>query len=108
MSRVQGRRESRVLRSEYPRTEWARLKRAAGACEIRDWNWQLADWDSAALVRGEDRYGNFEHEPEPVQDMDPVAVAFHRKAEEMQRQVYFKDTEWQNERVSAEGVESPY
>ena len=68
----------------------------------------LADWDSAALVRGEDRYGNFEHEPEPAQDLDPVAVAFHRKAEEMQRQVYYKDTEWQDDRVSAEGVESPY
>ena len=68
----------------------------------------LADWDSAALVRGEDRYGNFEHEPEPTQDLDPLAVAFHRKAEEMQRQVYFKDTEWQDDRVSAEGVESPY
>lgn len=68
----------------------------------------LADWDSAALVRGEDRYGHFEHEPEPTCDMDPVAVAFHRKAEEMQRQVYFKDTEWQDSRVSVQGVESPY
>ena len=68
----------------------------------------LSDWDSAALVRGEDPYGHFEHEPEPVQDLDPVAVAFHRKAEEMQRQVYFKNTEWQESRVSPEGVESPY
>ena len=32
----------------------------------------LADWDSAALVRGEDRYGRFEHEPEPARDFDPV------------------------------------
>ena len=68
----------------------------------------LADWDSAALVRGEDGYGHFEHEPEPTCDMDPVAVAFHRKAEEMQRQVYFKDTEWQDSRVSVQGVDSPY
>jgi hypothetical protein len=68
----------------------------------------LADWDSAALVRGKDIYGNFEHEPVPQADLDPVAVAFHKKAEEMQRQVYFKGTEWQTKRVSDEGVEAPY
>lgn len=68
----------------------------------------LADWDSAALVRGEDCYGHFEHEPVPTRDLDPVAVAFHQKAEEMQRQVYFKGTEWQENRVSDAGVESPY
>ena len=68
----------------------------------------LADWDSAALVRGEDRYGHFEHEPVPTRDLDPVAVAFHQKAEEMQRQVYFKGKEWQENRVSDAGVESPY
>ena len=68
----------------------------------------LASWDSAALVRGVDNYGNFEHEPIPQCDLDPVAVAFHQKAEEMQRQVYFKGTEWQNKRISEEGVEAPY
>ena len=60
----------------------------------------LADWDSAALVRGEDRYGHFEPEPEPARDLDPVAVAFHRKAEERQRQIYFRGTAWQDTRVS--------
>ena len=35
----------------------------------------LADWDSAALVRGEDTYGHFEHEPVPQIDLDPVADA---------------------------------
>ena len=68
----------------------------------------LADWDSAALVRGEDAYGHFEHEPGPQIDLDPVAVAFHQKAEEMQRQVYYKGTEWQEKRVTDDGVEAPY
>lgn len=68
----------------------------------------LADWDSAALVRGADKYGHFEHEPVPQCDNDPIAVAFHKKAEEMQRQVYFKGTEWQASRVSKDGVEAPY
>ena len=64
--------------------------------------------DSAALVRGEDRYGHFEHEPVPARDLDPVAVAFHRKAEEQQRQIYFRGTAWQDTRVSHEGVTAPY
>lgn len=68
----------------------------------------LADWDSAALVRGEDKYGHFEHEPVPARDLDPVAVAFHAKAEEEQRKIYFKDTEWQEKRVTEDGVVSPY
>ena len=51
-----------------------------------------ADWDSAALVRGEDRFGHFEHEPEPACDFDPVAVAFHRRAEEQQRLILYKGT----------------
>lgn len=40
---------------------------------------QLAEWDSAALVRGEDRYGHFVHEPSPGRDFDPTCVAFHEK-----------------------------
>ncbi len=40
---------------------------------------QLAEWDSAALVRGEDRYGHFVHEPRPGRDFDPTCVAFHEK-----------------------------
>ena len=68
----------------------------------------LSDWDSAALVRGRDIFGHFEQEPVPACDMDPVAVAFHRMAEERQRQVYFKGTEWQEGRVSEQGLEAPY
>jgi non-haem Fe2+, alpha-ketoglutarate-dependent halogenase len=40
---------------------------------------QLAAWDSAALVRGEDQYGHFVHEPRPGRDFDPPCVAFHEK-----------------------------
>lgn len=40
---------------------------------------QLAAWDSAALVRGEDRYGHFVHEPRPERDFDPPCMAFHEK-----------------------------
>jgi ectoine hydroxylase-related dioxygenase (phytanoyl-CoA dioxygenase family) len=33
--------------------------------------------DSATLVRGTDRHGNFEHEPSPRADFDPETVAYH-------------------------------
>ena len=52
----------------------------------------LAEWDSAALVRGRDAYGHFEHEPVPRADFDPAAVAFHRRAEEQQRRIYYRGT----------------
>ncbi len=68
----------------------------------------LADWDSAALVRGTDSYGHFEHEPVPSCDLDPVAVAFHKKAEERQRQIYYQGTTWQDNRTSEQGVAAPY
>ncbi len=52
----------------------------------------LSAWDSAALVRGQDRYNHFTHEPLPKGDFDDEAVAFHRRAEEQQRQIYYRDT----------------
>lgn len=36
--------------------------------------------DSAMLVRGEDRYGYFDWEPEPVADLDQAALAAHEEA----------------------------
>ena len=36
--------------------------------------------DSAVLVRGRDRHGNFEHEPRPCADLDPAALAAHTTA----------------------------
>lgn len=34
---------------------------------------------AAALVRGVDTFGSFEHEPIPTRDMDPKCIAFHKK-----------------------------
>ena len=50
-----------------------------------------SDWDSASLVRGVDRYGHFELEPEPLQDFDPATVAMHEKADKAQRKIYYGD-----------------
>ena len=35
--------------------------------------------DSATLVRGTDRFGNFEPEPRPTRDNDPECLAFHKR-----------------------------
>ena len=48
-------------------------------------------WDSAALVRGEDRYGHFERTPTPATDFDPAAVAFHSRATDAVREILFHD-----------------
>jgi non-haem Fe2+, alpha-ketoglutarate-dependent halogenase len=52
----------------------------------------LADWDTAALVRGEDRFGNFVHTPRPAADFDPDAVAFHDRATAATREIVYKDS----------------
>ncbi len=51
--------------------------------------------DSAGLVRGEDTYGNFEHEPAPIADRDPAAVAWHAKSAELHGQLLYQGTERQ-------------
>ena len=48
------------------------------------------EWDSATLVRGEDRYGHFELEPVPTRDFDPPAVEMYRRTDEAQRAVYYR------------------
>ncbi len=53
----------------------------------------VGDWDSAALVRGEDRFGHFTHTPRPTKDFDPEVVPFHEKATDAVREVLFKDAE---------------
>lgn len=49
----------------------------------------VGDWDSAALVRGEDWYGNFAPTPIAEKDFDPAAVEFHKKAADAVRDVLF-------------------
>lgn len=49
----------------------------------------VGDWDSAALVRGVDRFGHFARTPVPACDFDPVAVAFHERASAAAREVLY-------------------
>lgn len=51
---------------------------------------QLEGEDSASLVRGVDSHGTFEIEPIPSRDMDPVAVAFHKKQHERSVKILYK------------------
>ena len=51
------------------------------------------EWDSAALVRGEDRYGHFRLAPAPACDFDPEALAFHERASGALREILFRDAE---------------
>ena len=53
----------------------------------------VGEWDSAALVRGSDRYGHFKHTPRPASDYDPAAVAFHEQATNAVREILFRDAE---------------
>ena len=53
----------------------------------------MGHWDSAALVRGEDRFGHFALSPRPSRDFDPKAVKFHEKAATAVREVLFKVSE---------------
>ncbi len=46
--------------------------------------------DSAWLVRGEDRHGNFVHETPPARDMDPAAVAEHARIMKLRQGVLYK------------------
>lgn len=56
---------------------------------------QLKTNDSAMLVRGRDRYGHFDPEPEPQADLDPAALAAHGDAVRRQLQALYDDTERQ-------------
>ena len=49
----------------------------------------LGSWDCAALVRGVDRSGFFEHTPRPRVDLDPVAIAFHQRASTAMREMLY-------------------
>lgn len=53
---------------------------------------QIAGEDSATLVRGEDRYGYFELEPQPAADLDPAMVALHKKIAERNARILYRGT----------------
>jgi non-heme Fe2+,alpha-ketoglutarate-dependent halogenase len=56
-------------------------------------------WDCAALVRGNDRYGNFAHTPVPARDLDPETVAFHARAAGAMRDVLYAGAEKKLQRL---------
>jgi non-heme Fe2+,alpha-ketoglutarate-dependent halogenase len=53
---------------------------------------QIAGTDSASLVRGEDRFGHFEHEPRPAADLDPAMVDLHRAITERNAKILYRGT----------------
>jgi len=53
----------------------------------------IGEWDTAALVRGQDAYGNFVLPPRPEKDFDPACVDFHEQATEATRKVLFHGAE---------------
>ena len=53
---------------------------------------QVAGGDSATLVRGTDRYGHFELEPQPTRDMDPAFLQLHRDVAERSARILYRGT----------------
>ena len=49
----------------------------------------LSEWDSASLVRGEDKHNNFEHCPQPQHDLEPASVDVHQRAADAMRQIIY-------------------
>jgi non-haem Fe2+, alpha-ketoglutarate-dependent halogenase len=54
--------------------------------------YQLVGEDSATLVRGTDRFERFEHEPRPTAELDPAALALHKRITERQAQILYRGT----------------
>ena len=53
----------------------------------------MGNWDSSALVRGQDNFKHFEPTPFPRKDFDPDAVQFHEKATQALRSVLYAGAE---------------
>jgi non-heme Fe2+,alpha-ketoglutarate-dependent halogenase len=60
---------------------------------------QLKVRDSATLVRGIDRDGNFDHEPRPKRDLDDAALAAHADAVGRQVKALYSGTDKQSFRA---------
>lgn len=50
----------------------------------------VGDWDSAALVRGEDKFGHFTPTPVPATDFDSDTMAFHARASKAVSEVLYE------------------
>ena len=57
---------------------------------------QIAGDDSATLVRGEDRFNHFEHEPRPTADMDPAFVQLHKDVTDRNAKILYRGTTVKN------------
>lgn len=53
---------------------------------------QVAGEDSATLVRGEDKYRHFEHEPRPSGDLQPEFVALHKRIADRNAAILYRGT----------------
>jgi hypothetical protein len=53
---------------------------------------QIAGEDSASLVRGADRFGHFELEPQPAADLDPGMMALHKRLAERSARILYRGT----------------
>ena len=53
---------------------------------------QRVENDFATLVRGEDKFGHFELEPEPHKEMDPDFIALHARISDVQAKIYLDGT----------------
>lgn len=54
---------------------------------------QIHGDDSATLVRGEDRYRSFDHEPIPKADLEPEMLALHKRLTERSAQILYRGTQ---------------
>ena len=59
----------------------------------------IGEWDSAALVRGEDPYGNFSRTPVPMGDFNEPAVSFHQRASAAVQTILYKGAEKNTEKL---------
>lgn len=53
---------------------------------------QIAGRDSATLVRGSDRFGHFELEPQPQADLEPAMLDLHRRITERNARILYRGT----------------
>ncbi len=60
---------------------------------------KLGDWDSAALVRGVDNFGNFHPTPPVPADFDADAVAFHKRATQAVHDILYQGAEHDTARL---------
>ena len=59
----------------------------------------IGGWGSAALVRGSDPFGHFEHTPVPERDFDETAAAFHARAAQADMEVLYAGAERNTQKV---------